>query len=770
MKKILMIVGWGVKRVKEDDKSKHPADILLPQQKYWFFKHWPEDNLKIEVIGYKKNFLLSIIERKILHFHLFQSLRILARMRKYDLLIFFHSQIGIIPALFKSVFKIKTPLVLIDVEGLGRKNKWYVLPFIRKAISAVNHLLYFATIQKEDYARYLPKLLPKSDFIPLGLDLSRFSCNEDKEEDYIVSIGYQGSNFRDWKSLIKAYSQLNTKTKLLILGKEKFEKEDIGEEKIPAGIEFIGKTNLATLNEITSKAKFVVLSLPERRHAFAQMTLLGVMALGKPVIVTENSGVINYVSNGETALLSPVGDAEELGAKMRLLLADKELREKLGKNAKDSVQNKFSEQIMAEKMWGILKNRGLLEESGFSTGFRTAPSSKNILLLGFGFCLQRISADKNFWLELSKELSSEVNRLVVVSVNSSPIRFQQEKNIWLYNIQRPFHKTKDEGKILRFQFQRHPLYWEILERSATLLKLIPFLRKLARLHNIEAIHLMDNFGCSTGLLKLFFPKVKIYATAITYNSHSLPAELYSFYQRIVFGNLDKVVVSSQAYREKLLARGFPKEKVKVIHWGVPVENSKENLLLKTKKNSSKKVILWSGFTQQIKEESFYHSLSLAQKITKKNPAVEFIFAFKPECFQSKYKAFQGKNLRIVSTTPQSFARILEQTDLLLAPVENQKSTIAPPLTWIECMALGIPIMSTQAPGVNEVLKHNLTGFVAKSNEELEAAVEKVLEEEKHLSEVSQKAKEWVKENYSLKDISQNYLRLWRKDGNAILPS
>jgi glycosyltransferase involved in cell wall biosynthesis len=350
MKKILMVVGWQVQPVEKDDRRKHSADLLLPGQRYWFFRHWLEDNLKIEVMGYKKMPLLSTIEKKFLHFHLFQSLRVLPKMRKYDLLIFFHSQIGLIPALYKSIFRIKTPLVLIDVEGLGRKNKWYHLPFIRKAISGIDQLFYLASIQKEDYQRYYPEIISKSEFLPLGIDLTRFSSNGAKEEDYIVSIGYQSSDFRDWKTLLKAYGQLKTKTRLLILGKEKFEPEEIGYEKVPEGVEFTGKKDLVTLNEITSKARFVVLSLPERRHAFAQMTLLGCMALGKGIIVSKVSSVTDYLKDEEEGILFEPYNPENLAEKMQHLLDNPKLAKKLGKKAQLSVQQRFSEPLMAQKL------------------------------------------------------------------------------------------------------------------------------------------------------------------------------------------------------------------------------------------------------------------------------------------------------------------------------------------------------------------------------------------------------------------------------------
>jgi glycosyltransferase involved in cell wall biosynthesis len=423
---------------------------------------------------------------------------------------------------------------------------------------------------------------------------------------------------------------------------------------------------------------------------------------------------------------------------------------------------------MSKKISEDSKNRNVIGGFAVSPASKAPPLIRNILLVGFGFNFRRISGDKNFWLGLSRELSPELEKLVVVSVNSSPVKFEQEGNIYLYNVHRPLHFKKDDGKVLRFQFQKHPLPWEILERSVTMLKLIPFLKKVVKLHDIKVIHLMDNFGFLTGLVKVVFPKLRVYATAITYNTHDLPLNLYSFYQRIVLGNMDKMVASSKAYGEKLIEHGLSKEKIKVIRWGVPLANGNEGKLLEEKTSSSPKVILWTGFTQQIKIKSFYVSLSLAQNIIRKKLAVDFIFAFKPECFDKRYVSFQQEHLQVITTSPEDFPKLLESADLLLAPVESFRSIIAPPLSWLECMALGIPIITTQSPGVDEVIKHKVNGFVAESDEELEGLIEKVLEDEKLLSKVSTKAKERVKENYNLKDIAQDYLKLWREDGRTVL--
>ncbi len=387
-------------------------------------------------------------------------------------------------------------------------------------------------------------------------------------------------------------------------------------------------------------------------------------------------------------------------------------------------------------------------------------NSRNVLLLGFGFYLRANNGDKNFWLNLTRELSSMLDQIVILSVNSSPVKFERQGNVCQYNFQPSFHWESPEGNSRGMEFLRTSPPWRVIQRSATLIRLIPSLKKIVKLHEIETIHLMDNFGFLTGLIKSFFPRQKVCATGITYNTHSFPSGLYSAYQRIVFGNLDKVAVSSKAYRQRLLEHGFPGKKVEVIRWGVPLGGGEKASSPARKTARRKKVILWTGFTQQIKEKSFYVSRAIAQKIIRKNPKVEFVFAFKPECFEKGYGLYQQENLRIMTTDHQDFLKLLSGVDLLLAPLENSKSTVAPPLSWIECMSLGIPVLSTQAPGTEEILKPNLTGFVAKRDQSLESLIEDVVEDKERLRKVSTKARQWVEENYELKQIARDYLKFW----------
>jgi glycosyltransferase involved in cell wall biosynthesis len=356
MKKALMLTGWEVKRVENNDKGKYSADILVDGEKYWFFKHWHENNLKIEVMGYKKIPLLSSIEKKFLHFHLLQSLRILPRMKKYDLLIFFHSQIGLIPALFKSIFKIKTPLVLIDVEGLGRKNKWYVKPLIKKALSAVNLLFYFAQAQKTDYEKFYPEIVNRSKFIHFGLDVDRFKPQNGTPKNYIISFGYGGLETRDWPTLFEAFDKLNKKIELVIIGKKDFSKKELKGLSLPKGVRTIPFSPFETFLQYIASSLFVILPLPYRAHAHGQMSLLESMALGKAVIVAKTPGITDYVEDSETALFYELANPIDLKEKIEFLLNNPNEIKRLGINARKSVDLFYNEKNMAQNIYFAVKD------------------------------------------------------------------------------------------------------------------------------------------------------------------------------------------------------------------------------------------------------------------------------------------------------------------------------------------------------------------------------------------------------------------------------
>jgi glycosyltransferase involved in cell wall biosynthesis len=77
-----------------------------------------------------------------------------------------------------------------------------------------------------------------------------------------------------------------------------------------------------------------VVAVPSRREGFG-VVCAEAMAHGKPVVASAVGGLLDLVRDGETGLLVPAGDVPALRAALERLLADRELRRRLGAAARE---------------------------------------------------------------------------------------------------------------------------------------------------------------------------------------------------------------------------------------------------------------------------------------------------------------------------------------------------------------------------------------------------------------------------------------------------
>jgi D-inositol-3-phosphate glycosyltransferase len=95
-------------------------------------------------------------------------------------------------------------------------------------------------------------------------------------------------------------------------------------------VTFLGAKDQDTLAYYYSAAELVV--MPSHYESFG-MVALEAMACGTPVVASKVGGLAFNVQDGHTGFLVPDRNAEALGAKIRLLLKDRDLRRQLGQNA-----------------------------------------------------------------------------------------------------------------------------------------------------------------------------------------------------------------------------------------------------------------------------------------------------------------------------------------------------------------------------------------------------------------------------------------------------
>lgn len=82
--------------------------------------------------------------------------------------------------------------------------------------------------------------------------------------------------------------------------------------------------------------------LPARKPEGLGNVLIEAMALGKPVVGTATGGIPEIIEDGTNGFLVAAGDADSLARALERLLADPELRRRMGERGRERFENRFA--------------------------------------------------------------------------------------------------------------------------------------------------------------------------------------------------------------------------------------------------------------------------------------------------------------------------------------------------------------------------------------------------------------------------------------------
>lgn len=343
MMKILMLVNWKVEKCNEIPEDIQAPDYIVPNEKYWFFRYFPEDTV-VDVIDIASFKFWEDIERRKLHFYIVQTIKAILKIKKYDVVLSHGMPSGILLALFRRLFKTKAKHIVFDIGSFNSAaESGRILKLNQFASKSIDGIIYHSSAQIEYYKKFYPWIVNKCKFIPFGTDLEYFKRDERKdikEENYILSIGY---SMRDYNTLLDAFRMINTEIKLKVIGNKNIKIND-------SRVEISGPIEKRELNLQIQKAKFCILPLENKNFSFGQMTLLQQMYFGKVVITANVPSMIDYVVDNETAILYESQNKIELKEKIEELLKEDSKKEYISKKARESVILSYNEKNMAEKI------------------------------------------------------------------------------------------------------------------------------------------------------------------------------------------------------------------------------------------------------------------------------------------------------------------------------------------------------------------------------------------------------------------------------------
>ena len=178
---------------------------------------------------------------------------------------------------------------------------------------------------------------------PFGIDTD-FWTPGDKEgsNDFILSIG--SDQGRDYDTLLKSISDdkpLHIVTRLKVNNGS-----DLKHVSVKSDYD-----NLQ-LRELYRNCRFVVIPLKDISQPSGQSATLQAMSCGKTVILTKTRGLWDpsIMQHNKNCVLVPVGDSDELGKEINKIWKNSKSRVKIGKQARESVQEHYSCEIFAGKI------------------------------------------------------------------------------------------------------------------------------------------------------------------------------------------------------------------------------------------------------------------------------------------------------------------------------------------------------------------------------------------------------------------------------------
>ena len=165
-------------------------------------------------------------------------------------------------------------------------------------------------------------------FLPLVESPDNFEKQTYIEQDYIFSYG---KSDRDFDTLIRSVSLLNIKTYIL---SPKYKPRVPVPENVFIIRDYISGNELV---KWIASSRIMVLPLKDYRVSAGQISMLEVMSLARPLIITENMATKEYAIHKQTALFFEAGNDKELSDHIQYLWNHREVAKDIGQQALQAI-------------------------------------------------------------------------------------------------------------------------------------------------------------------------------------------------------------------------------------------------------------------------------------------------------------------------------------------------------------------------------------------------------------------------------------------------
>jgi glycosyltransferase involved in cell wall biosynthesis len=309
-------------------------------------------------------------------------------------------------------------------------------------------------------------------------------------------------------------------------------------------------------------------------------------------------------------------------------------------------------------------------------------------------------------------------------------------------------------------------------------------------YKINIIHTHNYKANFLGCIAAKMAKVPIVATNHLWTHSNLKLRFYEFIDSFILRYfINQVVAVSDSIKEDMLKRGIPSSKIKVIFNGIDVSNNgpsrkvatlprdrqsmfhnqqpTENRLQEEKHNSlntirsplsANRYSIIIGVVGRLSiEKGHRYLLEAFAKIVKKNHDVKLLIVGKGLQRERLADSVQRLGLEekvMFAGYQKDIDKVYREIDILVQPSLREGL----PLTILEAMSYGLPIIATNVGGVAGLIKNKKTGILINSgsSDEIYNALMVLIKDVDLRKKLGENGRKFVRENYSLEKMIGEY--------------
>ena len=274
-------------------------------------------------------------------------IKIAKNRNNYDKVLAWQQFYGLILAFYFRLMHVKESpeIVILTFIYMPKKSligKIYD-KFMRYIVTSgyIKYFVVFSESEKRRYADYFD--IPESQFIfeTLGYEDKTKDVPRLESADFYLAAGRSN---RDYKFLTEAWGKRKEKLEIIC--------DTLNSKSVRENIKILTNCHDDDFFRELSKCRAVIVPLENTHISSGQLVIIQAMMYGKPVIVTENETVTDYIDSGRTGLV--IKKTEKDLSDSITALTDKKYYEEISAAERSQYESKFSVYAMGTAIGKLL--------------------------------------------------------------------------------------------------------------------------------------------------------------------------------------------------------------------------------------------------------------------------------------------------------------------------------------------------------------------------------------------------------------------------------